>query len=87
MAGKVGWATRLGEKAFHRFNLGPRLTLGFLFTVMALLVGTGVLLWQSYEARVQADRLSAVDQELIAVLQVHTNLMSFCQRLDVLAQS
>jgi signal transduction histidine kinase len=38
-------------------------------------------------ARIQADRLSGVDQELIAVLQAHTSLMSFYERLDVLADS
>jgi PAS domain S-box-containing protein len=38
-------------------------------------------------ARTQADRLRAVDQELIAVLQAHTSLMSFYERLDVLAHS
>jgi signal transduction histidine kinase len=85
----AGWAKKVGESTFHlhRFNIGPRLTLCFLFIILALLVGNAVSLWQFHLARTQADRLSGVDQELIAVLQAHTSLMSFYERLDVLAQS
>jgi signal transduction histidine kinase len=83
------WAKKVGESTFHlhRFNIGPRLTLCFLFIILALLVGNAVSLWQFHLARTQADLLSGVDQELIAVLQAHTSLMSFYERLDVLADS
>jgi PAS domain S-box-containing protein len=83
----AGWAKQVGESTFHlrRLNIGPRLTLCFLFIILALLVGNAVSLWQFHLARIQADRLSGVDQELIAVLQAHTSLMSFYERLDVLA--
>jgi PAS domain S-box-containing protein len=83
------WAKQAGEKAFHlrRLNIGPRLTLCFVLIILAMFVGNAVLLWQFHRVRAQAERLSGVDQELIAVLQVHTNLMSFCERLDGLAQS
>ncbi|HEY4817776.1 MAG TPA: ATP-binding protein [Candidatus Acidoferrum sp.] len=90
MLGKLaGWAKQVGDSTFHlhRFNIGPRLTLCFLFIILALLVGNAVSLWQFHLARTQADRLSGVDQELIAVLQAHTSLMSFYERLDVLAHS
>ena len=90
MLGKLaGWAKKVGESTFHlhRFNIGPRLTLCFLFIILALLVGNAVSLWQFHLARTQADRLRGVDQELIAVLQAHTSLMSFYERLDVLADS
>jgi len=85
----AGWAKQVGDSTFHlhRFNIGPRLTLCFLFIILALLVGNAVSLWQFHLARTQADRLSGVDQELIAVLQAHTSLMSFYERLDVLAHS
>jgi signal transduction histidine kinase len=90
MLGKLAeWAKRVGESTFHlhRLNIGPRLTLCFLFIILALLVGNAVSLWQFHLARTQADRLSGVDQELIAVLQAHTSLLSFYERLDVLAHS
>ena len=87
MLGKLaGWAKQVGESThLRRLNIGPRLTLCFLFIILALLVGNAVSLWQFHLARIQADRLSGVDQELIAVLQAHTSLMSFYERLDVLA--
>jgi PAS domain S-box-containing protein len=85
----AGWAKQVGDSTLHlhRLNIGPRLTLCFLFIILALLVGNAVSLWQFHLARTQADRLRAVDQELIAVLQAHTSLMSFYERLDVLAHS
>jgi len=83
------WAKEAGEKTLHlhRLNIGPRLTLCFVFIILAMLLGNAVLLWQFQLARVQAQRLSSVDQELVTVLQVHTSLMAFYERLDVLAQS
>ncbi len=85
----AGWAKQAGERSvhLHRLNIGPRLTLCFIFIILAMLLGNTVLLWQFYQARVQAERLSGVDQELIVVLQAHTNLMAFYERLDVLADS
>ena len=83
------WAKQAGEKAFHlrRLNIGPRLTLCFVLIILAMLVGNAVLLWQFRGVRAQAERLSGVDQVLIAVLQAHANLIAFYERLDVLAQS
>jgi len=85
----AGWAKKVSESTFQlrRFNIGPRLTLCFLLIILALLVGNAVSLWQFHLVRKQADRLSGVDQELITVLQAHTGLMSFYERLDVLAHS
>lgn len=68
-------------------NIGPRLTLCFLLIMLAFLLGSGVLIWQFQDARVQAARLSGVDQELLTVLQAHTSLMSFYERLDAFAHS
>jgi transcriptional regulator with PAS, ATPase and Fis domain/HAMP domain-containing protein len=83
------WAKQAGERTFHllRFNIGPRLTLCFVFIILAMLLGNAVLLWKFRQARVQAQRLSGVDQELIVVLQAHTNLMSFYQSVDELAHA
>src|SRR6266446_3062962 len=78
-----------GDKAprLHRLNIGPRLTLCFAFIILAMLVGNAVLLWQFRVVRDQTQRLHGVDQELVLVLQAHTNLMSFYERLDALARS
>jgi DNA-binding NtrC family response regulator/methyl-accepting chemotaxis protein len=85
----AAWLKQAPEKIFlfHRVNIGLRLTLGFVFIILAMFVGNAILVWQFDRARAQAERLSGVDQELIAVLQAHTNLMSFYERLDLLAQS
>jgi PAS domain S-box-containing protein len=85
----AGWAKKVSESTFHlhRFNIGPRLTLCFFLIILALLVGNAVSLWQFHLARTQADRLNGVDQELIAVLQAHTSLMSFYERLDAFTHS
>jgi DNA-binding NtrC family response regulator/PAS domain-containing protein len=78
-----------GEKTprLHRLNIGPRLTLCFACIILAMLVGNAVLLWQFHVVLSQTRRLRGVDQELILVLQAHTNLMSFYERLDALADS
>jgi PAS domain S-box-containing protein len=85
----AGWSKQASKISFrlHRLNIGPRLTLCFVFIILAMLLGNAVLLWQFHQARVQVERLSGVDQELIVVLQAHTNLMSFYERLDALAHS
>jgi PAS domain S-box-containing protein len=71
----------------RQLNIGPRLTLCFVLIIAAMLAGNGVLLWQFQRARVAADRMSQADQELILVLQAHTSLMSFYEKVDALAQS
>jgi PAS domain S-box-containing protein len=82
-------AREAGERTLrlHRLNIGTRLTVCFVVIILAMLLGNSVLLWQFYHARLQAERLTGVDQELIVVLQAHANLMSFYERLDVLADS
>jgi PAS domain S-box-containing protein len=83
------WAKQAGDRVFpfHRLNIGPRLTFCFVLIILAMLLGNAVLLWQFHRVSDQAERLSGVDQELIAVLQAHTSLMSFYERLDDLAHS
>jgi PAS domain S-box-containing protein len=73
--------------SLNRLNIRPRLTLCFVFIIVAMLAGNAVLLWQFDRARAQAERLSGVDQKFIAVLQAHLNLMLLHERLDTLAHS
>ncbi|HTQ61953.1 MAG TPA: sigma 54-interacting transcriptional regulator [Candidatus Solibacter sp.] len=90
MFGKVaGWAKEAGEKSsfLHRLNIGRRLTLCFVFIIAAMALENSVLLWQFHRAQNQVERLRGVDQELILLLQVRTNLMSFYDRVDELAHS
>jgi signal transduction histidine kinase len=68
------------------FNLGPRLTLTFVLLVALILGGNGLLVWQFRIARLQADRLSGVSQQMNSVLRLQASLLSFHQRLDELAQ-
>jgi PAS domain S-box-containing protein len=83
------WTKQAGNKTPHLrgFNIGPRLTLCFIFIILTMLVGDAILLRQFQRVREQAERLSGVDQELIVVLQAHTSLLSFYERLDSLADS
>src|SRR6202041_641843 len=71
----------------YRFNIHRRLTLCFIFVIVLMLVGNGVLLWQLHLIRVQVERLNGVNEELIEVLRVHTGLLSVYERLAVLARS
>jgi signal transduction histidine kinase len=69
------------------FNLGPRLTVTFALLVALILGGNALLVWQFRIARLQADRLSAVSQQMNSVLRLQGSLLSFHQRLGELAQS
>ena len=70
-----------------RFNIGPRLILGFVFIILSMLAADAVVLWQFHLVRTQAERLNGIDQKLIAVLRVHTSLLAFHDRLEELADS
>jgi PAS domain S-box-containing protein len=63
------------------------LTLCFALIIAAMLAGNAGFLWQFLRVRAQADRLTGADQVFIAVLQAHTSLLSFYERLDALAHS
>jgi signal transduction histidine kinase/HAMP domain-containing protein len=80
---------QVGDNALrlHRLNIGSRLTLCWVSVILAMLLGNAVLLWQFHVARAQTELLRGVDQEAISVLQVHTSVMSFYERLDALAQT
>jgi len=71
----------------YRVNINRRLTLCFIFVIVLMLAGNGVLLWQLHLIRVQVERLNGVNEELIEVLRVHAGLLSVYDRLGVLARS
>jgi PAS domain S-box-containing protein len=68
-----------------RFNIGPRLTLGFVLIILAMLAADVVVLWQFHLVRNQAERLNGIDEKLVDVLRVHTSLLAFHDRLEELA--
>src|ERR1700683_3342488 len=74
-------------RRIQRISIGRRLTLCFVIIILVMLGGAGPLLWQFHLVHAQAERLSSVDQELIAVLRFQTSLWSFNSRLNELAQS
>jgi signal transduction histidine kinase len=69
------------------FKIGPRLTLAFALLIALILAGNSLVIWQFHMARIQTDRLTGANQQLIAVLQLQVGLLSFHQRLDDLARS
>jgi len=70
-----------------RLNIAPRLTLCFVVIIFLMLGGNALLLWQFHSVRVQEERLTGVDQELIAVLRFQTDLLSFHDKLEEFARS
>ena len=85
----VTWAIRARMRfpSVDRLNIGPRLTLCFVFLILLMLGGNGLLLWQFHLVRLQEERLTSVGQELIAVLRFQADLLSFHAKLDELAES
>ncbi len=68
-------------------NIGPQLTIAFAVLIALILGGNGLLIWQFHVARLQTDRLTGANQQVISVLRLHQGLLSFHQRLEELAQS
>src|SRR5215510_11652990 len=69
------------------FDVGPRLTLAFVLLIALILAGNALVIWQFHIARIQTDRLTGANQQLIAVLQLQVGLLAFHQQLDDLAGS
>lgn len=69
------------------FNIGPRLTLVFALLIVLILGGNGLVLWQFQMTRLQVERLTAGNQQVIAALQLDRNLLLFYHRLDELVGS
>jgi PAS domain S-box-containing protein len=83
------WVKSAEERTLYagRLNIGPRLILGFVFIILSMLAADAVILWQFHVVRTQAGRLNDVDQKLVAVFRVHTSVLAFHDRLDVLADA
>jgi PAS domain S-box-containing protein len=83
------WVKSAEAKTLHagRFNIGPRLILGFVFIILSMLAADVVILWQFHMIRTQAARLNDIDQKLVAVLRVHTSMLVLHDRLDELADA
>ncbi len=60
----------------RRVLIGTRLRWCFIFVVVLMTAGNGLLLWQFSYVRYQREHLLGVDQELIAVLRFQTHLRS-----------
>ena len=82
-------ATLAGEKSafLYRLQIRRRLSICFVLIIALMLAGDGMLLWQFHLVRVHQEHLTAVDQQLIAVLRAHSGLMSFYEKLDTFARA
>ncbi|MET0556762.1 MAG: histidine kinase [Vicinamibacteria bacterium] len=67
--------------------LGTRLKLSFVVLISLVLAGNLLLIWQFRVARLQTDRLTAANQQLIAILRLQEGLRAFHQRLNLLVQA
>ena len=87
--GSAGWLRRATASSpfLNRLNIHRRLTFCFIFIIVLMLIGTGVLLWQLHLISAQVERLNGVNEELIEVLRVHTGLLSAYERLGAAARS
>ncbi len=70
-----------------RLNIGPRLLLCSALIIVTMLAGDVIVLWQFHIVRAQAERLNAYDEELVTVLRVHSDLLTFRDALESLANA
>jgi PAS domain S-box-containing protein len=70
-----------------RLNIGPRLVLCFALIIVLMFAGDVIVLWQFHLVQAQAERLDEYDEELVAVLRVHSDLLKFRDALESLANA
>ena len=70
-----------------RLNIGPRLVLCFALIIVSMLAGDVIVLWQFQIVQAQAERLNEYDEELVAVLRVHSDMLRFRDSLESLANA
>src|ERR1700723_4659455 len=70
-----------------RLNIGPRLVLCFALIIVLMFAGDVIVLWQFHLVQWQAERLDEYDEELVAVLRVHSDLLKFRDTLESLANA
>src|SRR3984957_17183067 len=87
--GSAGWLRHGTARSplLNRLNIHRRLTLCFIFIIVLMLIGTGVLLWQLHLISAQVEGLNGVNEELIEVLRVHPGLLSAYGRVGAAARS
>jgi hypothetical protein len=68
-----------------RLNIGPRLVLCFALIIVSMFAADVIVLWQFHIVQAQAERLNEYDEELVAVLRVHSDLLKFRDTLESLA--
>jgi signal transduction histidine kinase len=78
---------RMKISVFRNLNIGPGLTLTFAALIALILGGNGLVIWQFYSAQTQADRLTGLSQQLIAVLRFQQSLLTFHRQLADMANS
>jgi PAS domain S-box-containing protein len=70
-----------------RLNIGPRLVLCFALTIVLMVAGDVIVLWQFHIVQAQAARLDEYDEELVAVLRVYSDMLKFRDTLESLAHA
>ena len=70
-----------------RLNIGPRLVLCFALIIVLMFAGDVIVLWQFHIVQAQAERLDEYDEELVAVLRVHSDLTKFRDTLESLTNA
>jgi PAS domain S-box-containing protein len=70
-----------------RLNIGPRLILCFALIIVSMLAGDVIVLWQFHIVQAQAERLNEYDEELVTVLRVHADVLTFRDTLESLANA
>ena len=70
-----------------RLNIGPRLVLCFALIIVLMEAGDVIVLWQFHIVQAQAERLDEYDEELVAVLRVHSDMLKFRDTLESLAHA
>lgn len=70
-----------------QLKIGQRLTLCFVTIIFLLVAGHMFALWQFDRVRKQEERMHQLDQESLAVLSMHANLLSLRDKLQNLAEA
>jgi PAS domain S-box-containing protein len=70
-----------------QLNIGPRLVLCFALIIVLMVAGDVIVLWQFHIVQAQAKRLDEYDEELVAVLRVHSDVLRFRDTLESLTNA
>jgi len=78
---------KIGAAGTSPFNLGPRLRVTFAILILLILGGNALVVWQFDIIRNETEHLTGANRQLVAVLRLQANLLSFHRGLDDLARS